>query len=180
MTSASWAPDVHTFCPLTTKWSPSRTARGSQAGQVGAGSGLAHAQRGGHLGAQDRHRPPLLLLLGAERQQRRGDDPDALRVEGVVDPPARQFLLVDELLEQRALRPPNSGGLPGSSQPASNCSRCQRRAHSGTCDVDRDRSAGLRLSWAGVSSRNRTNSARNASTLGVEGELHACTNISST
>ena len=22
-TSASWAPDVHTFCPLTTKWSPS-------------------------------------------------------------------------------------------------------------------------------------------------------------
>ncbi len=25
-TSASWAPDVQTFCPLTTKWSPSRTA----------------------------------------------------------------------------------------------------------------------------------------------------------
>ncbi|CNG99657.1 Uncharacterised protein [Mycobacterium tuberculosis] len=26
-TSAWWAPDVHTFCPLTTKWSPSSTAR---------------------------------------------------------------------------------------------------------------------------------------------------------
>ena len=26
-TSASWAPDVQTFCPLTTKWSPSNTAR---------------------------------------------------------------------------------------------------------------------------------------------------------
>ena len=26
-TSASWAPDVHTFWPLTTKWSPSSTAR---------------------------------------------------------------------------------------------------------------------------------------------------------
>ncbi len=25
--SASWAPEVHTFCPLTTKWSPSSTAR---------------------------------------------------------------------------------------------------------------------------------------------------------
>ncbi len=27
MTSASCAPDVHTFCPLTTNWSPSSTAR---------------------------------------------------------------------------------------------------------------------------------------------------------
>ncbi len=26
-TSESCAPEVHTFCPLTTKWSPSRTAR---------------------------------------------------------------------------------------------------------------------------------------------------------
>lgn len=26
-TSASWAPEVHTFWPLTTKWSPSSTAR---------------------------------------------------------------------------------------------------------------------------------------------------------
>ncbi len=25
--SASWAPEVHTFWPFTTKWSPSRTAR---------------------------------------------------------------------------------------------------------------------------------------------------------
>jgi hypothetical protein len=27
MTSASWAPEVHTFCPLMTKWSPSSVAR---------------------------------------------------------------------------------------------------------------------------------------------------------
>ena len=92
MTSASCAPEVHTFCPLTTKWSPSRTARVVKPSQVRARARFTHAQRRGHLGAQDRHRPPLLLLLGAERQQRRGDDADALRVERVIDAPPRRVL----------------------------------------------------------------------------------------
>jgi hypothetical protein len=34
--------------------------------QVGAGTRFAHAQRRGHLGAQDGHRPPPLLFVGAE------------------------------------------------------------------------------------------------------------------
>ena len=36
---AMWAPDVHTFWPLTTHSSPSRSARVWSAGQVGAGPG---------------------------------------------------------------------------------------------------------------------------------------------
>ena len=100
-TSASCAPDVHTFCPLTTKWSPSRTRPRAQRRQVGTGPRLAHPERRGHLGPQDRHGPLLLLLVGAERDQRRGDDADALRVEALVDPPPRQLLAVDVLLQDR-------------------------------------------------------------------------------
>ena len=47
--SASWAPEVQTFWPLTTKWSPSRTARVRSASQVRAGIGLAHPEGGGDL-----------------------------------------------------------------------------------------------------------------------------------
>ena len=102
-TSASWAPDVHTFCPLTTKSSPSTDGTGAQRRQIGARARFAHAKRRGHLGAQDRHRPPLLLLRRSERDQRRGDDADALRVERQVDAPAREFLLMDVLLQQRGV-----------------------------------------------------------------------------
>src|SRR5215468_3953637 len=64
-----------------------------------------------------------------------------------------------------ALRPPNSGGLPGSSQPWSNCRRCHSRAHCGTWALERDRSTAC--AWVGrCSSRNAWNSARNASTSG--------------
>ena len=34
------------------------------------------------------------------------------------------------------MRPPNSGGYPGSNQPLSNISRCQLRAHSGMWLLD--------------------------------------------
>ena len=36
-----------------------------------------------------------------------------------------------------ALRPPNSGGWAGSSQPLSNSNRCHLRAHCGMCDTER-------------------------------------------
>src|SRR5258708_2915040 len=62
-----------------------------------------------------------------------------------------------------ALRPPNSEGWPGSSQPLSNSSRCQRRAHCGMCETDRGRSS-VSLAGGRFSSRNAENSARNAST----------------
>ena len=71
----------------------------AQPGKVGTRAGLTHAQRCGDLGAQNRHRPPLLLLVGAERQQRGRDDADALRVERVIDASPRQLLAVHELLQ---------------------------------------------------------------------------------
>ena len=71
----------------------------AQAGEVGARAGFAHAERRRDLGAQDGHRPPLLLFVRAERQQRRRDDADALRIERVIDAPPRQLLAVHELLE---------------------------------------------------------------------------------
>ncbi len=45
--SASCAPDVHTFWPLTTKWSPSEHRASAQRRQVGSGARLAHAERRG-------------------------------------------------------------------------------------------------------------------------------------
>src|SRR5690349_12328525 len=62
-----------------------------------------------------------------------------------------------------ALRPPNSGGCPGTSHPLSNISRCQRRAQSGTSLLDHDRSSAS-ASVGKFSSRKATNSARKAST----------------
>src|SRR4029077_7568664 len=60
-------------------------------------------------------------------------------------------------------RPPNSGGYPGSSQPLSNISRCQLRAHAGMWLLDLDRSNAA-ASEGRCSSRNATRSARKAST----------------
>src|SRR5919205_4147551 len=62
-----------------------------------------------------------------------------------------------------ALRPPNSGGWLGSSQPLSNSSRCQSLAHCGMCDTDFGRSS-VSASGGRCSSRNAENSARNSST----------------
>src|SRR5215217_539667 len=62
-----------------------------------------------------------------------------------------------------ALRPPNSGGWAGNSQPLSKSRRCQLRAHCGMCDTDRGRSS-VSASDGRCSSRKATNSARNSST----------------
>ena len=56
-----------------------------------------------------------------------------------------------------------AGGSSGSSQPWSNISRCQRRAQSGTWLLDPERSSASESSGR-CSSRNATNSERNAST----------------
>ncbi len=82
---------------------------GAQAGQVGARVRLAHPERGGDLAPQDRPRPALLLLLGAEGQDRRGDDAHALRVVARVDAAAAQLLLVHELLDQAGVAAPVLG-----------------------------------------------------------------------
>ena len=66
---------------------------GAQAGEVGAGVGLGHAEGGGDVAPQQRDGPLLLLGLGAEPEQRRADDGEALGVLGDVDAPAGQLLL---------------------------------------------------------------------------------------
>ncbi len=61
-----------------------------------------------------------------------------------------------------ALRPPYSGGQPGTSQPLSKSLRCQARAHSGMWAEDRTRSARSEEGgrFASIQARN---SRRNAS-----------------
>src|SRR5262245_1734093 len=86
---------------------------GPQPGQVGPGVGLAHPQGGGDLGPQDRHRPPPLLLLGPEDQDRRGDDAQPLRVVAAGDVAAAELLLVDELLDERGVVAAELGRVAG-------------------------------------------------------------------
>jgi len=76
---------------------------GAQRGQIGTGAWLAHSERRGHLGPQDRHRPPTLLLRRSEGDQGSGDDADTLRIERQVGAPACEFLLMDVLLQQRGV-----------------------------------------------------------------------------
>ena len=96
---------------------PVAVGTGAQRSQIGAGTGLAHAKRRRQLGAQDRHRPPPLLLRRSERDQRRGDDADALRVEREIDASAGQLLLMDILLQQRGVSPTELRWVSGQ-QPA--------------------------------------------------------------
>ena len=65
------APVVQIFWPLMTQSSPSRTARGAQAGEVGAGAGLAEQLAPDLLAAQHRPEVALLLLVGAVHHDRR-------------------------------------------------------------------------------------------------------------
>jgi hypothetical protein len=76
---------------------------GGQPGQIRTRPRLTHAQRGGDVRAQDGRRPAPLLLVGAERQQRRRDDADALRVEAVIDASPRQLVAMDELLQDASV-----------------------------------------------------------------------------
>ena len=141
MTSAWWAPEVHTFWPLTTKWSPSSTARVRRPARSLPAPGSLMPSAAVDLAAEDRHGPAFLLLVGAEVEDRRRDDAEALRVEAGVDPAAGQLLEVHELLDQRGVAAAVLGRLAGTSQPASNSVRCHRRAHSGRSAVEPGRSA---------------------------------------
>jgi hypothetical protein len=76
---------------------------GAQPGQIRTRAGLTHSQRRRAFRAQDWDRPALLLLDGPEGQQRRRDDPNALWVEAVIDPPSRQFLAVHVLLQHASV-----------------------------------------------------------------------------
>ena len=115
--SAWWAPEVQTFWPLTTKSSPSSTARVDRPARSLPAPGLAHAEAPGHLAPQGRQRPPLDLLLGAVVEERGGDDAQALRVHRPGDVPVRELLEVDHLLDRRGVAAAPLGRPPGH-QPA--------------------------------------------------------------
>ncbi len=63
--------EVQIFWPLTTKWSPSSSARVCSDARSRAGVGLGVALAPADLAAGDRRQVLALLLLGAELQQRR-------------------------------------------------------------------------------------------------------------
>ena len=70
--SAICPPDVQTFWPLTIHSSPSRTARVREAGEVGAGAGLAEQLAPRPLAGHDRADELLDLLRRAVGGDRRG------------------------------------------------------------------------------------------------------------
>ena len=165
MMSASWAPDVHTFWPLTTNSSPSSTARvRSPARSLPAFGSLI----------------PSAAVISARRigtaQRCFCSGVPNIRIDGAMIPRPCGLKLwytrrrissssITNCSSSGALRPPNSGGWPGSSQPASNIAAWNARAHGGTSADDFARgnvvSAGGRCS-----SSQAENSARTASTSG--------------
>ena len=76
--SAKCADVVHVFCPLRRQPSPSRVGLELHRRGVGAGVGLAVADRELDLVAQDLRQELLLQLLAAVAQDRLADDADAL------------------------------------------------------------------------------------------------------
>src|SRR5215207_5335831 len=82
--SAWCAPEVHTFWPFTTKWSPSSTARVDSAARS--------------LRAQRREQEPLLLLGRPVVLDRRGHDAEPLRVQAAMEVALGELLEVDHLL----------------------------------------------------------------------------------
>ena len=138
---------------------------GSQAREVAPGVRFAHAEAPRDLGAQGREEEALLLLVGAVVVDRRRDDAETLRVRAARRSRARSSPRSRSSVRSAlALRPPSSGGQPGTSQPLSNSFRCQSRAHSGMCALDcfgsrRSSSVGPFASSQSMSSaRNRSSS----------------------
>ena len=72
---------VHTFWPVSTHSSPSRSARRGERGEVGAGARLAEELAPALLVAHDRRQEAQPLLLGAVGEQRRRREVEPERVE---------------------------------------------------------------------------------------------------
>src|SRR4029079_16704456 len=77
----------------------------AQVGEVGTGLRLAEALAPVLVGRQDAGQPPLLLLLGAPRDDHRADLPDAVRVEDAGRAHPRHLLGVDDVLDRCGLAP---------------------------------------------------------------------------
>ena len=117
-------PSFQTFCPLTTHSSPSRTARVRSPARSEPGARLAEQLAPHLVAAQQRREVPLLLLLGAVRDERRPDHPDADGEDARVDVEARLLLGEDARLGSVPPRPPYSFGHAIPAQPSSYKVRC--------------------------------------------------------
>ena len=115
--SESCAPLVHTFCPLTTKWSSYTSAARRQAGEVTPRAGLAHAEARRALTAQHGQRESFALLGRAVVDDGRREDRDALDVPRPDDAAARQLLEVHHLLHRRRVAAAELG-RPAGHEPA--------------------------------------------------------------
>ena len=96
--AARWARLDHTFWPVITHSSPSRSALVRSDGEIGAGVGLGEAERPHRLGGKDAGQEAALLLFAADADQRRADDAEPDVVENARRVDARQLLGVDHLL----------------------------------------------------------------------------------
>ena len=81
---------------------------GRQTGQVRAGARLGEQLAPDHLAAEGRRQEPLLLLLGAERDDRR-EDPRRDADLPPLDLPGGELLRDDDLLDRAAARPRGLG-----------------------------------------------------------------------
>ena len=101
---AKRAPEVHTFWPLTTHSSPSRTAAVGEAGQVGAGAGFAEQLAAELVGAQEAADEPLPSARRCRRRRIVGAISRIVTREGLVAGRGveRRLLLGERLLVSRA------------------------------------------------------------------------------
>ena len=158
--------EVQTFWPLTKKWSPSRTARVGQIGEVGAGTGLGEALAPDLIGVEDGLEPALLLRVGAVHHEGRRHHAEADGVHAGRGPGRDQLLGEDRLVRIRRAaaavlggpRETGKAGLvelcgplsePGSVEKASS-RRGGRGSSSGTSRSSHWRKA-RRGTWSGVS-----------------------------
>ena len=172
MKSASWAPEVHTFWPLTTKWSPSSTARVRRPARSEPASG-SDMPSAAVMSARSSGTAHFCFCSSVPKFNSDGamiDRPCGFWVTSM----RRRWNSSDttNCSIRVALRPPYSGGLPGTSQPASNSLRCQSRAHGGASALDLegtsmvDGSGPLASSQAPNSARKASVSASKASFIG--------------
>ena len=172
ITSASCAPDVHTFCPLTTKCSPSRTAevrsdaRSDPApGSLMPSAAVISARR---IGTAQRCFCSSVPNDSSDAAMM----PTPLRVEALVDRALRQLFAVDVLLQDGGVAAAELRRVAGQ-QPAvvEHAAAASAGPTAGTSAVDRERCDGVGLVGQ-VLVEERDELVAEGLDVGVEGQLH--------
>ncbi len=115
--SAPWAPDVHTFVPVTRQPPLTFSARVRTLARSLIRSRVLTCRSRRHTAAAIPGQVGLFLLLGPEPQQARGDLAVGKPVESNGPPGGEEFLDHDEPFEEARLRPPYSAGMTMPTQP---------------------------------------------------------------